>query len=59
MSPEKAALIRSQMVSCIEELFHCLRVEGAKISMSRCRRSHQEGAVSSMLVLVIELVTIA
>ncbi len=41
MSPEKAASIRLRIVSCIEELLHCFRVEGAKISMSRCRRSHQ------------------
>ncbi len=44
MSPEKAASIQSRMVSCIEELFCCLRVKGAKISMSRCRRSNQNGS---------------
>jgi hypothetical protein len=59
MSPKKAASIRSRMVTCIEELFCCLQVEAAKISMSRCRRSHQHGAVASMLVLLVELVTIA
>ncbi len=59
MSPEKAALIWSWIVSCIEELLHCFRVEGAKISMSRCRRSHQNGAASSMLVPLVEVAMMA
>ena len=41
--------MRSRIVFCIEESDHCLRVGGAKISMSRWRRSHQKGAVSSMV----------
>ena len=59
MSPEKAALIRSWIVPCIEELLRYFRVKGAKISLSRCRRSHQNGAVSSMLVPLVEVVTMA
>jgi len=49
MSPENAASMRSRIVFCIEESERCLRVDGAKISMSRWRRSHQKGAVSSMV----------
>ncbi len=59
MSPEKAASIWLRIVSCIEELLRCFQVEGAKISMSRCRRSHQNGAVSSMLVPLVEVVMMA
>ena len=34
-----------------------MRVDGAKMSMSRWRRSHQKGAVSSMVEqLVVEMV---
>ena len=35
MSPENAASMRSRIVFCIEESERCLRVDGAKISMSR------------------------
>ena len=44
MSPEKAASIRSRMHICIELLSRLCFVVGAKISMSRWRRSHQNGA---------------
>ena len=49
MSPENATSMRSLIVFCIEESERCLRVDGAKMSMSRWRRSHQKGAVSSMV----------
>ncbi len=39
--------------------FHCLQVEGAKMIMSRCRRSHQKGAVSLMLLQLVVDTTIA
>jgi len=47
MSPEEAASMQSRIVFWIEELEHCLRVDAAKMSMSRRRRSHQKGAVLS------------
>ncbi len=37
----------------------CCRVEGAKMSMSRWRRSHQKGAESSMEEQLVVAVTIA
>ena len=49
MSPENEASMRPRIVFCIEESEHCLRVDGAKMSMSRWRRSHQKRAVSSMV----------
>jgi len=49
MSSENAALMRSWIVFCIEESERCLRVDGANMSMSRWRRSHQKEAVSSMV----------
>ena len=56
MSPENAALMRSWIVFCIEESECCLRVDGANMSMSRWRRSHQKGMVSSMVgQLVLEM----
>jgi hypothetical protein len=49
-SPENATSMQSLIVFCIEESERCLRVDGAKmLSMSRWRRSHQKGAVSSMV----------
>ena len=45
MSPEEAASIRSRIVFWIEELERCLCVDGAMMSMSRWRRSHQKGVV--------------
>ena len=49
MSPEKAASMQSQIVLWIDKLEHCwCCVEGAKMSMSSWRRSHQKGAVSLM-----------
>ena len=57
MSPENAASMRSRIVFCIEESERCLRVDGAKMSMSRWRWSHQKGAVSSMVgQLVLETI---
>jgi hypothetical protein len=47
MSPEKAALIRTLMVVWMEDLPCCCIVDGAKMSMSRWRRSHQKGADDS------------
>jgi hypothetical protein len=44
ISPENAALMRSRIHDWIEVLFRCWVVDGEKISMSRCRRSHQNGA---------------
>jgi hypothetical protein len=41
--------MRSRIVFCIGESERCLRVDGAKMSMSRWRRSHQKGAVLSMV----------
>ena len=56
MSPANAALMRSWIVFCIEESEHCLRVDGAHMSMSRWRRSHQKRTVSSMVgQLVLEM----
>ncbi len=48
MSPEKAASMRSRIVLWIDELERWCHVEGAKMSMSRWRRSHQKGAVLLM-----------
>ena len=42
MSPEKAALMRSWMVFWMEDLPRCCIVDGAKMNMSRWRRSHQK-----------------
>ena len=57
MSPENATSMRSLIVFCIEESERCLRVDGAKMSMSRWRWSHQKGAVSSMVgQLVLETI---
>jgi hypothetical protein len=47
MSQENAASMRSRIVFCIEESERCLHVDGAKLS--RWRRSHQKGAVLSMV----------
>jgi hypothetical protein len=56
MSPENAASMQSRIVFCIEESERCLLVDGAKMCMSRWRRSHQKGAVSSMVGwLVLEM----
>ena len=44
MSPAKAAAILSQMQDCIDSWPLCSLVDGANMSMSRWRRSHQNGA---------------
>jgi hypothetical protein len=44
MSPENVASILSRMHSWIESSLRCCFVDGAKISMSMCRSSHQNGA---------------
>ena len=49
MSPENAELMRSRTVFCIEESDRCLRVDGAKMIMSRWRMSHHKGMVLSMV----------
>ena len=59
MSPEKAALMRSRIVSWIDELERWCRVEGAKMSMSRWRKSQQKGAVSLMDQQLVEEMTMA
>ncbi len=51
--------MRLQIVSWIDELERWHRVEGAKMSMSRWRRSHQKGAVSSMDEQLVEEMTMA
>ncbi len=51
--------MRSWIVSWIGELEHWRRMEGAKMSMSRWRRSHQKGAVSSMDEQLVEETTMA
>ena len=48
MSPQKAASMRSRMVAWMESPCRCCLVAGAKMSMSRWKRSHQKGAESSM-----------
>ncbi len=53
MSPENVASILSRMDAWMNELLHWCRLDGAKINMSRWRRSHQKGAdVSTESVLV-------
>ena len=47
MSPENAASMRSRIVAWMERPLHCFLVAGAKMSMSRWKRSHQKGAESS------------
>jgi hypothetical protein len=44
MSPENAALILSWMDALMEEPLHRCQLDGAKINVSRWRRSHQKGA---------------
>ncbi len=51
--------MRSRIVLCMKESERWCRVEGANMSMSRCRRSHQKGAVSSMEDQLILAVTMA
>ncbi len=51
--------MRSWIVSWNDELECWRHVEGAKISMSRWRRSHQKGAVSSMDEQLVEEMTMA
>ena len=51
--------MRSRIVPCMEVSERCCRVEGANMSMSRCRRSHQKGAVSSMEEQLVLAVTMA
>ena len=59
MSLEKAASMQLRIVSWIDELERWCRVEGAKISMSRWRRSHQKGVVSIMDEQLVEEMTMA
>ena len=49
--------MRSRIVSWIDELEHWHSVEGAKMSMSRWRRSHQKGVVLSMDEHLVEEMT--
>ncbi len=51
--------MRSRIVSWIDELEHWRRLEGARMSMSRWRRSHQKGAVLSMDEQLVKEMTIA
>ena len=51
--------MRSWIVFWIEESERCLRIDGAKMSMSRWRRSHQKGAVSSMVEQLVVETTMA
>ncbi len=51
--------MRSWIVSWIDELERWCHVEGAKMSMSRWRRSHQKGVVSSMDEQLVEEMTMA
>ncbi len=44
MSSKEAALVQLWMVVWMEDLPCCCIVDGAKMSMSRWRRSHQKGA---------------
>ena len=46
MSPEKMELIRSRIVPWMELWEHWASVDGAKTSMSRWKRSHQNGVES-------------
>jgi len=46
MSPEKMELIRSRIVPWIELFDRCAVVDGARTSMSRWKRSHQNGVES-------------
>ncbi len=59
ISPEKGALMRSRIVSWIDEFEHWRRVEGAKKTMSRWRRSHQKGVVSLIDEQLVEEMTMA
>jgi hypothetical protein len=51
--------MRSRIDSWIDELECWRRVEGAKMSMSRWRRSHQKGVESSMDEQLVEEMTMA
>ncbi len=51
--PANAASIRSRMQCCMDSEFRCCDVEGAKIYMSRWRRSHQNGADVDWFVVVV------
>ena len=53
------ASMRSRIISWIDELEHWCRVEDAKMSMSRWRRSHQKGEMSSMDEQLVEEMTMA
>ena len=59
MSPEEVASMQSQIVFWIEELEHCLHVDGKKMSMSRWKRSHKKGAVLSMVKQLVVETTMA